>query len=517
MKKAFVLFCALFALVACNVGPLDVTSAQDENQEIKFNFTVTRADIEGQTKATVKSGWASGDVVFVFFNGVGDGKYLEVKYDGSNWVCTRKNGLQVSDLSVSGTLTAVFLPYGSALTVSDDSGSFVFSDTYSGHFYYQEGVSYTFNSETMVLAATIKLAAAVSDVANDLLVHFDVSGYQSEHAYDLYQDYMKPIQFTGVSSTGSVNKSVGEKGDAITGYVDAANSILSFSGVLDASAYNTEKDYQFSINDVTASVLYTRDAGNKTLSANKYIGLGVLSNTTTWNANEYVDLGIVNVKGEKVMWAKKNLGATAESGEGSYGKYYAWGELEGYALSGTYPAYTCSHIFANDANEIPLEHFMNIKEDNSSTTRKTLKPEYDPAHVAMKGLWRMPTGYNRTADGLFEGELARLKDNTTKALTGNKGSVNLGITFTGNGNTIFLPLAGYVHGTEVHLNDNADIYVANYISSTCACSWEGGNFHHVTNAFFRLCNFTTAKSFSVTSSDESSGIGFTIRPVFSIK
>lgn len=514
MKKAFVLFCALFALVACNVEPLDVTSAQDENQEIKFNFTVTRADIEGQTKATVKSGWASGDVVFVFFNGVGEGKYLEVKYDGSNWVCARKNGLQVSDLSVSGTLTAVFLPYGSALTVSDDSGSFVFSDTYSGHFYYKEGVSYTFNSETMELAATIKLAAAVSGVANDLLVHFDVSGYQSDHAYDLYQDYMKPIQFTGVSSTGSVNKSVGEKGDAITGYVDAANSILSFSGVLDASAYNTEKDYQFSINDVTASVLYTRDAGNKTLSANKYIGLGVLSNTTTWNANEYVDLGIV-YDGKRVMWAKKNLGATAETGEGSYGKYYAWGDFVGYALDGTYGSYTCSHTFEAEPQSVPSDHLMTMTDESTpSYMQFRLKPEYDPAHEELKGLWRMPIEYKGMNDGKYRGEMVLLRSNTTQTLSGTLGTVTAGFIFSGNGNTMFVPFAGCIEGDAL-LNYDNPWHIANYLTSGCFRNTSGA----VRNSFLKFFvgyNESNGKSM-ISYSETTTGDGFLIRPCFSIK
>lgn len=518
MKKVVYILSAIIALVACaKEAPVVKESVQEESQEIKVNINITREEIN-DTKATIKTGWANDDVVFLFFNGVAAPKYMEMKYNSGVWTATPKNDLVASDLSGAADkhLTAIYLPYGSAYNVAADGTAFTIKNgenDYSGHFYTCVGVEYTYDSE---LTATITLIAAQPASAKDKLVHFDVAGYTDGHTYDLYQDYMKPISLSSISASGAVATSEGIKGDAIPGYVDAGNSILSFSGVLDVSAVNVEKDYQFSVNDVTASVLYTRDAGNKTLNANKYIGIGNIS-TSTWNANEYVYLGFTNFKGERVMWAKKNLGATAETGEGSYGKYYAWGDLEGYPLEGTYGSYTCSHSFTGDAQTIPTDHFMSIKEETSSVYQKTLKPEYDPAHVALKGLWRMPTGYQRAEDGKFEGELARLMNNTTNALTGDLGTVNAGITFTGSGNSIFMPFAGYVWG-NAFVNFEANWYLGDYPSSTCQCEYAGG-FKYNTNKYWRVfIGYNVSKGTKSIAHDiETSGAGLPIRPVFSIK
>lgn len=40
------------------------------------------------------------------------------------------------------------------------------------------------------------------------------------------------------------------------------------------------------------------------------------------------------------MWARRNVGATAERGPGSYGLYFAFGSTRGYALLGEPYNYT---------------------------------------------------------------------------------------------------------------------------------------------------------------------------------
>ena len=329
----------------------------------------------------------------------------------------------------------------------------------------------------------------------------------------MYQDYMKPISLTSIALDGSVNKNVGSKGDAIPGYEDA--TFVSFSGVLDKSA-KTEKDWQFSINDVTASVLYTRDAGNRTVSKNKYIGIGNIS-TATWNANEYVYLGFTNFKGERVMWAKKNLGATAESGEGSYGLYYEWGDTNGYAISGIYGNYTCEHTFPTTATTIDLDHFENVGEHS----QKKLKPEYDPAHVALKGLWRMPTAYQHPTSGEQIGELGLLGRVTTITQTGTKGTLEAGNTYTGpNGASIFIPFSGYVGaGSNKHYQENGGYYLGNYPSSVCLLSYKSGVGTYSTNTYWRFWNEAkvSVDTFGGSITTQTSGSGMAIRPVFSIK
>ena len=384
MKKIFVLLCALFALAACATEATDETTEVAQNgKTIKLALTINRTDVfadEPGTKATVKDKWADGDVVFVFFNGVAAPKYLELKYSSSNrnWTATLMNDLTADDLGTSGTMTAVYLPYGSGTVVTSSKGDFSFEPMYEGIPLLCESAAYTYGTEG--LGGTLNLKAPTGDCArneNERYIHFDISGYDATHTYTLYQDYVRPIVITGVLN-GGVSIQTADGGTAIPGYVDAANSIVSFSGILKAEAVASAVDYQFSINDETASVLYTRDAGTKTVSQSMYIGIGQISNSP-WIATEYVDLGLTASDGSRLFWATKNLGATAEQGEGSFGNFYAWSETTGYPLTGAFKNYSCSHEFST-APTVPdlVDNYY-------------LPLENDPAHVALGGLWRTPT------------------------------------------------------------------------------------------------------------------------------
>lgn len=393
MKKAFVIIGALLMLAACSKNavtdqPVIPDNPTEDTAEFKVSLTISRSDAFGsepETRATVKREWADGDVVFVFFQGVAAPKYLEMTYSSATqeFTATPRNDLSVSDLGSSGTMTAVYLPYGSSSTVSaDDKGNFKFDPLYEGFYLQAEQVEYACREG--VLKGTLTLAAPQLDEGGKY-IHFDASGYDASHAYTLYQDYVSSVTFIGVASNGIVPIYIGTPGGAIPGYVDADRNILSFSGVLDASAVGKAVDYQFSINDAAASVLYTRDAGTKTLTSSKYIGIGNLS-SAPWNAMGYVDIG-VKVDGKPLYWATQNLGATAETGEGSWGNYYAWGETTGYPVTGTFPNYSSNHNFST----VPTYECYGDAYPVSNPKYFYYLPQYDPAHAVLGGLWRTPS------------------------------------------------------------------------------------------------------------------------------
>ena len=441
MKKIIALFCALIALVSCNIETLGPETPSDG--KIKVNLTIGRADDFTETKATVKSTWADDDVVFVFFKGVAAPKYLEMKYSGGSWTATGKNGLAASDLSDAADkrMTAIYLPYGSTATVVNDGGAFKFQDGfgndlfYKGYFLQAELVDYTFAGE---LKGTLNMVAPALANLSDKLIHFDISGFTAGHNYALYQDYVKPLTFGSVSSDGVVSKTEGSLRKPLTGYADG--SMMSFSGILDASAVGVAKNYHFSVWDDTDSKLYTREAGTKTVSKAMYIGIGDISTPAIWKVYErdidFVYLGFDNASGERIMWARKNLGATVEQGEGSYGYYFAFGETTGHALSGTFGSYTCDHEFNTD---------MTVEWD----ANRNLLPEYDAAHVMLKGIWRLPTN----------AEFLSLSNNTNHPRF-DKGSVNSGMTFTSTvsgyeSKSLFMPAAGTIIGTSLGYIDGS--------------------------------------------------------------
>lgn len=422
MKKFFAILGAFLALASCNKKEFEPTVLSEE-QDIVVNLTIDRTDDLEEapgTRATVNTAFSDGDVVFVFFSGVAAPKYLEMKYEGGNWTPTQKNGLTASDLSGASDkrMTGIYLPYASTATVASDGGKFVFSDvTYNGIFYIAQQVTYSYGSE---LRGDLNLKVPGLS-GNDKYVHFDVTGYTRNHAFSLYQDYVKPISFTSVSANGTVSFRKGEKGKAVAGHIDKARRIVSFSGILDASATGQALDYQFSVNDETASVMYSRDAGTKTLRKSAAVGIGNISDASVWYATEYVYMGMDNAAGEKLCWAKKNLGATAEQGEGSFGRYAAWGAGESYGLNGTYGNYTTTHSFDN------------VSYDDSK----------DAVREGLGGVWRLPT----------KQEFETLTVNSDHSF-GTYGTVNFGMTLTSKvtgytDKSVFFPAVGFISNTNV--------------------------------------------------------------------
>ena len=124
---------------------------------------------------------------------------------------------------------------------------------------------------------------------------------------------------------------------------------------------------------------------------------------------EMVDLGLPS--GTK--WANMNVGASRPE---DYGNYYAWGET---TVKDSYTSGNYSYLNQNIGS--------NIAGTN-----------YDAAYVNMGNDWQMPS-YD---------QLVELRDRCSWSYTTSK-DVN-GFVVTGpNGNSIFLPCAGYMDGTTI--------------------------------------------------------------------
>ena len=134
----------------------------------------------------------------------------------------------------------------------------------------------------------------------------------------------------------------------------------------------------------------------------------VSSSATYVNDYEAVDLGV------SVLWATMNVGATSVEG---YGDYYQWGEITTH--EGNYSKDNCT---------------LN---SNTSVTDISGNATYDVARYLWKDPWRIPT----------KTEVQELIDNCTWTW-GTLNDVN-GFYVTGNGNSIFLPAAGYYNGSSV--------------------------------------------------------------------
>lgn len=125
--------------------------------------------------------------------------------------------------------------------------------------------------------------------------------------------------------------------------------------------------------------------------------------------HEWVDLGLPS----GLKWATCNVGATKPE---EYGNYYAWGE-------------TATKSEYNPSNSLTYGRQMN---DISGNVK------YDAAQANWGGTWRMPT----------KAEQQELINNCTCEWTTQNGVKGYKVTGT-NGNSIFLPAAGFRNGSSL--------------------------------------------------------------------
>ena len=144
--------------------------------------------------------------------------------------------------------------------------------------------------------------------------------------------------------------------------------------------------------------------------------------------HEYVDLGLPS----GTLWATCNIGATKPE---ECGQYFAWGDTKGYAKG-------VQHRF-------DPEHYLWCKGTTTSMTKyvthpsygdfvdklTTLLPEDDAATVNWGKDWCMPT--NDQLNEVYNTKYVTLRKTTINGVAGMK------ITSDSNGNSIFLPFAGY--------------------------------------------------------------------------
>ncbi|MBE6319530.1 MAG: DUF1566 domain-containing protein [Bacteroidales bacterium] len=141
-----------------------------------------------------------------------------------------------------------------------------------------------------------------------------------------------------------------------------------------------------------------------------------------------VDLGL------SVKWASCNVGANSPEG---YGDYFAWGEV------------------------IPKNKFSYagyLYRDNP----KILPPHADAATVNWGGAWRMPT----------DAELTELREQCTWTWTSQNGVNGYKVTSKSNGNSIFLPAAGYRHDSSFDgAGWHGDYWSSSHNAGRPNCAW----------------------------------------------
>ena len=145
-----------------------------------------------------------------------------------------------------------------------------------------------------------------------------------------------------------------------------------------------------------------------------------------YNGHEYVDLGL------SVKWATCNVGATTPEG---YGNYYAWGETTPKTTSYDWGTYRYCNGTSDSMTKYCTQSIYGTV-DNKTTLELT----DDAARVNWGGSWRMPT----------RAEQDELRNNCTWIWTTQNGVNGYKVTSNKNGNSIFLPAAGYRYNSNLY-------------------------------------------------------------------
>ena len=135
------------------------------------------------------------------------------------------------------------------------------------------------------------------------------------------------------------------------------------------------------------------------------------------NGHEYVDLGLPS----GLKWATCNVGANKPE---DYGDYFAWGET---MTKETYTEYNCP-TYGLSKSELQSQGYVDSEGNITS--------QYDTARAKWGGKWRMPT----------KAELQELCNKCTWTWMSQNGIDGYKVTGP-NGNSIFLPAAGYRRGS----------------------------------------------------------------------
>ncbi len=143
------------------------------------------------------------------------------------------------------------------------------------------------------------------------------------------------------------------------------------------------------------------------------------------DTKEAVDLGL------SVKWATCNVGASKPE---EYGNYYAWGEIA------TKDSYAWENYTLANGSSTTLTKYCTSSSYGTVDNKTTLEAADDAATQKWGGNWRMPT----------ISEWQELIDNCTWTWTTLNGVNGIEVKAT-NGNSIFLPAAGYRRSDELRL------------------------------------------------------------------
>ena len=509
MKKyilPFIYIAMLMAMASCSSSDDEGAEIKEESKLIPMTFTATQESNAG-TRAALSTGnsvvWQTDDKISVF-DGTGAEGNHEFALTGDV-----KEGKFSGNASPDATRFIAVYPYTSGATLESDgrvSGITLPAEqtatlnSFDPKAALMMAVSTEENKNKLDFKNAVSLVKVTTEFpCKKIVLTADVDIAGTGTLYNNYSD-IPSITFTSnQSKTITLKPATGEFFDKGTYYIvvppiTLANGFsISFINSDDTKAYT-----RTSIQSNTFNRSKIKNLGTFTFTESSQWTSTIESNGSV-KASQQVDMGVFNIGGKnyRLIFTKSNLkkdGFLAEK-ETDYGDYFAWGATE--------PWYT-SYTIGTDSNGKPTVTSDGWKTNYSggyiSGTAPTFSPEYtskkdfnmsdDPARKILKGAWQIPTKAIWNA----------LVGINSKEWNSDK----KGYEFVNNGQTLFLPAAGYVDGVSFY-GEDSNVY---YWSGTADSS---------TNAYYLDFNsLYVSVHVSVHVSAQNRDVryyGFSVRPV----
>ena len=206
------------------------------------------------------------------------------------------------------------------------------------------------------------------------------------------------------------------------------------------------------------------DYGTAIITCEAADGSGVKATCVVYivNPSTYVDLGLPS----GTLWATCNIGASSPE---DYGDYFAWGETEGYDSGKTAFSWS-TYKWCKGSIRTMTKYCSNSSYGYEGFTDDLNELELadDAAYVNWGPAWRMPSMEQ------FE-ELIN-SSYTTSEWTTQNGVYGRKITSLSNGNSIFLPAAGYRSGSSLDYAGSYGGYWSRALESVSMYGARGSGF-----------------------------------------
>ena len=162
------------------------------------------------------------------------------------------------------------------------------------------------------------------------------------------------------------------------------------------------------------------------------------------NGHEYVDLGLPS----GTLWATMNVGAEKVT---DYGLYFAWGETQGYTAS---QVPSDKKFSWSDYKFNPSGDGSTMSKYNATDGKTVLDLEDDGVNVNWGGFWQMPI-----KEAWSELLNTQYVENTSVFNYNDSGVNGYLFTSVSNGNTLFIPMAGfYFNGNNQYIGNSCVVW-----------------------------------------------------------